>query len=91
MNNEGTLSRQNNLLAPSIRALFTGFSYQVLHFFWLFQVGIIRLIFGMTPLPRSAYLLGVEGGDAGQHLALEELERGAAARGAEGHLWLGLG
>ena len=47
----------------------------------------------MTPLalPRSAYLLGVEGGDAGQHLALEELERGAAARGAEGHLWLGLG
>ena len=38
-----------------------------------------------------AYLLGVEGGDAGQHLALEELERGAAARGAEGHLLLGLG
>ena len=59
--------------------------------FLAFSVGIIRLIFGMTPLPRSAYLLGVEGGDAGQHLALEELERGAAARGAEGHLWLELG
>ena len=71
-----------------IRAL-TGFSYQVLHFL-AFSVGIIRL-FCTTPLPRSAYLLGVEGGDAGQHLALEELERGAAARGAEGHLWLGLG
>ena len=49
------------------------------------------LLFCTTPLPRSAYLLGVEGGDAGQHLALEELERGAAARGAEGHLWLELG
>ena len=41
-----------------------------------------------TPRHPVAYLLGVERGDAGQHLALEELERGAAARGAEGHLVL---
>ena len=33
----------------------------------------------------------LERGNARQDLALEELERGAAARGAEGHLLLGLG
>ena len=61
----------------------------MLHFL-AFSVGIIRLSLHDSTTPY-AYLLGVEGGDAGQHLALEELERGAAARGAEGHLWLGLG